>query len=154
MLSTMPFRVWTARGSWRGRLAADAAGAVPGAVEVEWLAGMAGEGMASSGLVVTGAAGGRVGWRRWRAAGNGCWAALLAEDGVERFADGAQVPGHGRAGVCRGSGFDGVEDEPVLDVGGVLAVGHHIEGFGLVCEGVADVRHNAFEHLVAAGAGE
>ena len=68
--------------------------------------------------------------------------------------DGAQVLSHGGAGVCSGPGFDGVQDEAVLDVGGVLAVGHHVEGFGLVGEGVADIRHDAFEHLVAAGAGD
>ncbi len=85
--------------------------------------------------------------------GAGCWGYWL-EDGVEGHAHGAEVLAHGGAGFGGGAGFDGVEDALVFDVGGVLAVGHHVQGFGLVGQGVADVGHDAFEHLVAAGPGD
>ena len=40
------------------------------------------------------------------------------------------------------------QDALVLLVGGELAVGHDVEGLGLVGQGVADVGHDAFEDLV------
>ena len=84
----------------------------------------------------------------------GLLAGYLLEDRVEGLAHGFQVAGHGGTRVVGGSGLDGGQDVLVFNVRGVLAVSHHVQGFRLVGQGVADIGHDAFEDLVAAGAGD
>ena len=52
--------------------------------------------------------------------------------------------------VFRGAGLDCGKELLVLNVGGVLAVCHHVQRLGLVRQGVPDIRHNSGKHLVAA----
>ena len=72
------------------------------------------------------------------------------EDRVEGNANGVQMLAHGNARRRRVAGFDRGQDAPVLLVGRMLAVRHHVQGLGLVGEGVPDVGDDVFEDLVPA----